>query len=661
MQTKQAILSALFVWIGVSIDEPLVAQESATPEIKRVIKILPPNDLIRLAPPVPGTRPPSWHNVEQKLIVLRKQRKTWGWNYANTAEFYDWLATPASTGAASLEEHLKHLATWQAEIPDSAAARVVHAKALIKYAWEARGEDVAARVTPEGWRLFGERAAEAHRLLDEAVRIGVADGEAYARLIVVGMAEGLPREEVDKFVAEGMKVDPTYFSIYTQMAVYLLPRWMGEPGDIELFAAEIARKIPGDDGLEAYARMALEIQQYECGWGETLLRGDYDHAKLVRAAEVLLKRYPGSRTAHFAALCAMVAQDHEAAQRVRPLLGPFKREDKIWVWENDVSHFRNWAGAAEDPHGEESWAFAGLTGCTGIAFGNERRHVWVAQQLGRSAVNVMNVKTNQIDAALPHPGGVVNEFVFDPGRQWAVLSAWNGPFTGWMLWDVQRIPIPLEHATENMCRAVAIHPTRPQVYWVENGPIRSWNIETDAAGPEIAVKGAVHALRFSADGKWLIADNRIIDAVTSEYKFELPIVEAKTRPKIFPRHILTVDEEGRAWSTAAEAVAKEPKTMLVRFSADGNSWDTLLQDIGTGKAWLSPDRKLLATVPPISNGAAASRIEIWNIGKRERVKEFSGHWNSINELAFSPDGSKLASVAMWADKVKIWPLEGLAE
>jgi hypothetical protein len=657
---RALIFSLIAVWVSGTAS--LYGQQGAEAS-KKPVQTVTPSGTMRRDPPIPVTRLPSWHDLEQDLILLNQQRKTRGAGYEILEGLYSRLAQPAATGAASMEEHLKHLAAWQAEIPNSAAARVVRAKALLTYAWEARGSGWAATVTDEGWKLFHERAAEAHGLLNEAVQIGVQDGEAYARLVQVGMAEGLDRDEVQKFVEDGLRVDPTYYSICTEMAVYLMPRWMGESGDIELFAADIARKIPGDDGLEAYARIAHEIQTYECGWGETLLRGDYDHATLVRAAEVLLKRYPGSRPAHFAALCSLVAQDHEAARRIRPLLTPFKQEDKIWIWENDVTHFRHWAGAAEDPHGEESWAFAGLTGCAGIAFGNERKHVWVAQQFGRSAVNIMNVKTNQIDASLPHPGGVINQFVFDPGREWALVSASGGPFTGWMLWDMQRIPIPLMHSTEKVCRALAIHPTQPLVYWIEDGPIRSWNIETDSAGNEIALDGrAVQSLRFSPDGKSLIAGQRVFDVETAELKLDFNVRDPKMPPKIFVSNLLSVDNDGHVWATGGlpAKAGQARKVVLVRFASDGQTFDTLLEDF-SGQAWLSPDRKLLATVPQVTNGAAVSRIDVWNIERGIHVKQFPGHWNSITSLAFSPDGSKLASAALWADKIKVWPLDDLAK
>ena len=67
------------------------------------------------------------------------------------------------------------------------------------------------------------------------------------------------RDETEAFVEAGMQVDPAYIGIYAAMPQYLLPRWHGEPGDLEQFAADVAKRLPGDDGLEAYGKIAFEV------------------------------------------------------------------------------------------------------------------------------------------------------------------------------------------------------------------------------------------------------------------------------------------------------------------------------------------------------------------------------------------------------------------
>jgi len=217
------------------------------------------------------------------------------------------------------------------------------------------------------------------------------------------------------------------------------------------------------------------------------------------------------------------------------------------------------------------------------------------------------------------------------------------------------------HETKEQCRALAIHPQRLAVFWAEGMTVRSWDVKADEPGPEIELKEHVHWMNFSPDGSLLAVNTTVCDVEAGKVKYKLPIVEPKQPAKIVVRKILAIDEEKRAWATAVLVALRPPKTCLVRFSEDGTTWDTLLEDLGEDGAWLSPDRKLLARVPPLRNGEALSRIDIWNVATGKRVKQFPGHWNSIKEVVFSPDGSKLASVAMLADVVKIWPLDGLAD
>ena len=231
----------------------------------------------------PTDRPPNWNDVEQRLEVLRQRRKDLGTSFSDLEQYYESLVDPKTTGSKTLAEHLPRLEQWQAELPKSSSALVAAAKAYLRFAWEARGSGWAATVTPDGWRLFAARVGKAHGLLDRAIEMGVKDGEAYALLAIIGYAEGAPREQVDTWLKAGRKLDLTYYSMYQEMAVYLLPRWMGEKGDIEQFAGDMARKIGGDNGLEAFARIAFSIQRYECGWGETLVHGQYDPELLMCA------------------------------------------------------------------------------------------------------------------------------------------------------------------------------------------------------------------------------------------------------------------------------------------------------------------------------------------------------------------------------------------
>src|SRR5205814_514060 len=116
-------------------------------------------------------------------------------------------------------------------------------------------------------------------------------------------------------------------------------------------------------------------------------------------------------------------QDHPAAQRIRPLLTRFNADHKIWLWQNSYNHFWAWSGAADSPASEQNSVWATQAGCSGIAFGPDPQHIWCAQQFGRTAVNLLNVRTGEIDFGLEHPGGTVNAMAVDHEKRWVVMAA----------------------------------------------------------------------------------------------------------------------------------------------------------------------------------------------------------------------------------------------
>ena len=181
---------------------------------------------------------------------------------------------------------------------------------------------------------------EAHRLVQSAVGKGLKDPEAYCLLVECAKAKGLPWEDIQEWIAAAQKLDAKYFPLYTAVTQYLLPRWHGQPGDIEKFAARMADKIGGDDGLEAYARIACQANIFE---GHTIRWGGFDRDRLIQSAEVLAKRYPQSRLLiNFAAFTAFIAQDRALGQRLRTMLNG---ETLPQVWKSSAFPRRITIGA----------------------------------------------------------------------------------------------------------------------------------------------------------------------------------------------------------------------------------------------------------------------------------------------------------------------------
>jgi len=103
------------------------------------------------------------------------------------------------------------------------------------------------------------------------------------------------------------------------------------------------------------------------------------------------------------------------------------------------------------------------------------------------------------------------------------------------------------------------------------------------------------------------------------------------------------------------------KRSLVRFAADGKTWETLIANVQfqgpvqPGSAVISPDRRQLAVLLQRPNAGGPEGILVLNIADG-RPRVLNGHEEHIGSMAFSPDGTKLASVSQEGGPLKIWKL-----
>jgi len=321
-----------------------------------------------------------------------------------------------------------------------------------------------------------------------------------------------------------------------------------------------------------------------------------------------------------------------------------------------------WAGAAESPTSEDNWVWSTQAGCAGIAFGLDQKHVWCAQQVGKSAVNYMNVRTGELEWGLPHPGGAVNALAVDRERKWVVFSAYRGKLVGWRLHHLYTASEPIDHPTAEKCDALAIHPKLPRIYWTESKMLRSWDIVADKPGPEIELPAVARKIRFSPDGKLMGVDmTRVVvyDAETGHMKYELPHAAMQPRPEFNCKWLLAIDDEGRVIVHATTIGQQPTKVPVLRFAADGTSWETLIPDARSSESYISDDRRLLAVAR--FPDAGPQPIEVWDLESGKRIKRFDGHWNRVRQMSFSADGRRLASVGVQADAIKIWSLDDVVE
>ena len=151
---------------------------------------------------------------------------------------------------------LERLQRWVKARPESITARVALALAYLEYASDARGSGYANTVSESGWKLFGERTAEARRILEEASKLSTKCPEWYVAMQMVSLNQSWPVTEARALFEEANKFEPEYYTYARDLAFYLLPKWNGEAGDTEKFVKEIADRIGGDKGDILYFQVA---------------------------------------------------------------------------------------------------------------------------------------------------------------------------------------------------------------------------------------------------------------------------------------------------------------------------------------------------------------------------------------------------------------------
>jgi tetratricopeptide (TPR) repeat protein len=109
------------------------------------------------------------------------------------------------------------------------------------YAWDARGRDVAANVTPEGWKGFYQRLGVAERALTDAYDLDPANPSAATEMITVMMGKGGGRERMEVWFRRAMAADPDNLDACAKKLYYLAPKWHGSAADQIAFGQECRR------------------------------------------------------------------------------------------------------------------------------------------------------------------------------------------------------------------------------------------------------------------------------------------------------------------------------------------------------------------------------------------------------------------------------------
>ncbi len=229
-------------------------------------------------------------NLAAKLRSSKEQYPGGSWKLG---DLYAGLIPSRKQPDTEWESRLSKLRDWIKTKPDSITARVALAYVLVDYAWKARGGGWADTVTEEGWQLFGERLRQAVEVLDEAKDLKEKCPVYWSTRMIAGRGLNYDKDQFDEIFNQAVKYTPDYKMFYLRKAQYLMPRWGGDEGELEMFLEKSADKMGGDEGDMLYAQGVWNI--HACASSENVFtENGFSWPRVNRGFKIIERRFPDS-------------------------------------------------------------------------------------------------------------------------------------------------------------------------------------------------------------------------------------------------------------------------------------------------------------------------------------------------------------------------------
>jgi hypothetical protein len=236
----------------------------------------------------------KFDEIDRLADQYRQSKERWPGGNWKLHTLYEALDAPHLTDKDSVD-HLEHLRKWMTTRPESITARIALATSLHRWAWVARGNGMADKVTAEGWQLFNLRIKEAQTVLESARDMKVMCPQWYSEEMIVGLAQGWNSQQMQTLFDRAVQLEPDWQFYYKARANYLLPKWYGGPDDATSFAKASADRLGGDRGDMIYFEMATVILKRGNGNLDALVKA-MDWGRIQRGYQQLTTQFGVDRT-----------------------------------------------------------------------------------------------------------------------------------------------------------------------------------------------------------------------------------------------------------------------------------------------------------------------------------------------------------------------------
>ncbi len=274
-----------------------------------------------------------------------------------------------------------------------------------------------------------------------------------------------------------------------------------------------------------------------------------------------------------------------------------------------------------------------------IAFSPDGNTIALA---GGITVELWNVSSRERIHTLEGHHGIVNGIDFSPDGRHVLSTSFDATVKLWDASTGQEL-LTLAGHTEEVNDVVFSPDGKRAISGSDDDQAILWDLDTGQPLRFYAHGSSIKSVAISADGETLATgghDSRIIvwDVASGDQLHTLEGHEDSIRSLAFsPTGEIvasgTADDSARLWSL---------KT--------GETLHVLDHPHNVTAVSFSPDGAYLAT------GCYDDTVRIWNVESGALLQTLTGHSSAISSLAFTPDGSRLASVSEGDDTVRFWDL-----
>ncbi|WP_254512780.1 WD40 repeat domain-containing protein [Anatilimnocola floriformis] len=596
----------------------------------------------------------SFDDLSARFATARQEMKQLPIGEFELQELYNAAIRTPFRDKKAVEERVPILQEWATTKPEDPTPLIILARLYTTWGWEARGNGFINTVTGDGYLQFKDRLGEGLKYALAAEKLQPQDPELYRALVDLGKGLSAERKHIDRYVETGRKICPNYFPLYESTVEYLLPRWHGAPGDCEAFAESICAAVGGDDGLEAYARIAMTTNCYD---RDMLYTSEYDPKKIAAGCEIMGKRFPLARAPiSFAAVVAWMAQNHELARSYYPQLKGRKPEIRHWKTQWRFEQYTHYCEAPPCPDvaDEIHWPFRQGTG--DIAYLDGGATLVVSPQAKEELVRLwdrQNLKTPK-GAIPPFPDKV--QQLQAAGKQ-LLLTAINGKESNTVAIHLDTPEEPAIFKATAQHAAVILSPDGNTAATRREADIALWDPRSGNVLHEIPAAPDYTKLAFSPDSK------RLLVATSKAVKL-YDVVDAKVVAEIEPSKRLT----GMYLSQFSDFFDSD--TIFFRGTSTGGktSFAKWLTTEQKGEPFLLIPSKHHMSVKTVSKNflileetrhPASTLLHVHRLPDGKYLRTIDGHYGPMTKVLIAPNESEFA-VAELFGPIRFWKLPAAA-